>query len=213
MKNQSIFSLPPQNETELAILEKKTQHILLKTLDVNITKKRAEKLRQITCELAGFPNGYQQLLAYWNNNQPQIINDTNTLKSVLLKREGFIVFFGNTPSLNQNATSLMVKMMGVGKVVANRDDIPETLKRKLNFQDQNKIMLRREPDIICMGNMTNNVTANHAIKFTEAGYLVSATVELATPDEVINNLSDLGIDSHKTNINIYLVSSQNVVNH
>ena len=164
MNHLSIFSCPPQNETELVVLEKQTQAILFKTLDVNLTKKRANKLRQITCELAGFPNGYQQLLAYWHNNQTQVINDVHTLKSVLAKREGLIVFFSDTLSLNQNATSLMERVMGSGKETPNGDEVPELARRELSLQEQAKIMLRRDPDLINMGNITNSVMAYQIIK-------------------------------------------------
>jgi hypothetical protein len=213
MNHLSIFSCPPQNETELVVLEKQTQAILFKTLDVNLTKKRANKLRQITCELAGFPNGYQQLLAYWNNKRPQIINDVHTLKSVLAKREGLIVFFGSAPLLNQNATLLMVRMMGVGKDDTNRDKIPEPVKHELSLQEQSKAMLRSDPDLLIMGNVTNSEIAYNAVRAANAGYLVSGTVELDAPDEVINRLSDFGIKSHTASINIYLVSSQSVANY
>ena len=48
MNYQSIFATTPRNEEELVALEKETQQLLLKTLDINFTRKRSEKLREIT---------------------------------------------------------------------------------------------------------------------------------------------------------------------
>ena len=66
MEYQSIFATPPKNEAELTALENEVQKLLLKTLDINITRKRrSEKLREVACVFAGFPNGFQQMQKYW----------------------------------------------------------------------------------------------------------------------------------------------------
>lgn len=64
----------PENEHQLSLLEKHFQESLASQLNINLTEKRANKLRDITCVFAGFPGGYQQLKEHW---EPEASNDHN----------------------------------------------------------------------------------------------------------------------------------------
>lgn len=49
----------PANDQELAQIEAQVQEALSSTMDFSL--KKPEKLRELTCRILGFPNGYQQL--------------------------------------------------------------------------------------------------------------------------------------------------------
>lgn len=57
----------PQNDQVLSEMEKHVQATLGSQLNMNITSRRANKLRDLTCALAGFSGGYQQLKKHWEN--------------------------------------------------------------------------------------------------------------------------------------------------
>jgi type II secretory ATPase GspE/PulE/Tfp pilus assembly ATPase PilB-like protein len=69
----------PENEKQLSLMEKHVQESLASQLNINLTSKKANKLRDITCVLAGFSGGYQQLKEYWEdgyefNNENNFLN-------------------------------------------------------------------------------------------------------------------------------------------
>ena len=95
MNYQSIFATTPRNEEELVALEKETQQLLLKTLDINFTRKRSEKLREITCVFAGFPNGFQQIKKYWESLPPDVFCSNEDIDKLLTLPDGLIVVFSS----------------------------------------------------------------------------------------------------------------------
>ena len=76
-QNSPLFM--PKNEEELSTIESHVQSVLKNKIDINLTTKRKNKLRDLTCSLAGFNNGYQQLRTYWND----IIDESGVLFDVL----------------------------------------------------------------------------------------------------------------------------------
>lgn len=58
------------NKEELLVAQNHIQKTLKEKININFTKKRENKLKDLTCSLAGYNNGYQQLKEYWNEKKP-----------------------------------------------------------------------------------------------------------------------------------------------
>lgn len=58
----------PRNDGELDFLTKRMNEGRHKYFNDPVSEKKIKKLRDATCLFFGFPEGYQQLKAYWENN-------------------------------------------------------------------------------------------------------------------------------------------------
>lgn len=63
-----LFSL--SDEKSLSIAEEQVKQALSKHLDINLTAKKTNKLREIVCQVAGYEGGYQQLKSHWEQKAP-----------------------------------------------------------------------------------------------------------------------------------------------
>ena len=58
------------NKEDLLVAQNHIQKTLKEKININFTKKRENKLKDLTCSLAGYNNGYQQLKEYWDVESP-----------------------------------------------------------------------------------------------------------------------------------------------
>lgn len=58
------------NKEDLLVAQNHIQKTLKEKININFTKKRENKLKDLTCSLAGYNNGYQQLKEYWEVESP-----------------------------------------------------------------------------------------------------------------------------------------------
>lgn len=167
MNYSSIFSIPPRNEYDLSLLEKKTHQILLKTLDINLTKKRANKLRDITCVLAGFPNGYQQLQSFWTSQ--------------------------TLPSSYQAFVQLIIaEQRTIEHIDSPGHQAVSTLSNEVCFKKLMRHTMQRSPDVICMGTLHTQFQMEAAQKASDAGFTTIATIEANTESNAAERLYSLG---------------------
>lgn len=99
----------PSNQTEFEHSEKHIQHVLKTKLDINLTSKRANKLRDITAAFAGFENGYQQIKTYWNDNNK--LPEDDTFKKIFLSAEKHNSDYISIME-NQESIEVLIKVHG-----------------------------------------------------------------------------------------------------
>ena len=201
---KSIYSEVPRNEAELIEIEKKTHAILLKTLDINLTKKRSEKLRNITCSFLGFPNGYQQLLSHWESSKLVVINDMESLMNKVRTRKGAFVFFHSDSARNVDAMSLMVRY--TMSCIKNNMQKTPTKNPK-----ETKSSLRRDADLISVGLLKNQYSISELKSYIELGRLVTASIEEKTSCLAEDKLRESGLLDKVPNDQIYLVNSSDLL--
>ena len=97
-----------------------------------------------------------------------------------------------------------IKMFGINQVQVN-------LKIELSFSRILRSFLRQDPDIIMIGEIRDEETADIAIKASHTGHLVLSTLHTNSSAETIIRLKQLGIDPFLLASSIRLIIAQRLV--
>jgi type II secretory ATPase GspE/PulE/Tfp pilus assembly ATPase PilB-like protein len=81
----------------------------------------------------------------------------------------------------------------------------------LDFPIIIKALLRQDPDVIMIGEIRDNATAELAIQAAQTGHLVLSTLHTRNARGVIPRLKSLGIDQEAIESSLHCVSSQRLV--
>jgi len=210
MNYQSIFATTPRNEEELVALEKETQQLLLKTLDINFTRKRSEKLREITCVFAGFPNGFQQIKKYWENLPPDVFCSNEGIDKLLTLPDGLIVVF----SSNDEESFRVYQAIANKCIERSRrvEDYDQILKEPCfdsqpAWEEAMKRMMRRDPDFICMGKMRDKISTERFVETVESGHLAMCTINAKSRNYVLRQMYNWGVSDDFTSKMLHLVDA------
>lgn len=146
-----------------------------------------------------------------------------TLQQHLTKPQGLILVTGPTGSgktatlysmlstvntMEKNICSIEdpieIHLPGINQVAVNH-------KTGLVFDNTLRAMLRQDPDILMIGEIRDQATAQTAIRAGHTGHLVLTTLHTNGAIETINRLQHLGISVHDLLSNINLIIAQRLV--
>ena len=91
----------------------------------------------------------------------------------------------------------------------NQVQIHETI--GLNFSASLRSILRQDPDVLLIGEIRDEETANIAVKFSMTGHLVFSTVHANDAPSTIMRLLDLGIPSFLLGASLNLIMAQRLI--
>jgi len=123
---------------------------------------------------------------------------TNTLYSAI----GRI----NTPEVNIMTVEDPVEFNIEG---INQVQVQESI--SLNFASVLRSFLRQDPNIILVGEIRDNETAEIAVKASLTGHLVLSTLHTNDAPSAITRLMDMGIDSFLVATSVILIAAQRLV--
>ena len=123
---------------------------------------------------------------------------TNTLYSAI----GRI----NTPEVNIMTVEDPVEFNIDG---INQVQVQESI--SLNFASVLRSFLRQDPNIILVGEIRDNETAEIAVKASLTGHLVLSTLHTNDAPSAITRLTDMGIDSFLVATSVILIAAQRLV--
>ena len=83
--------------------------------------------------------------------------------------------------------------------------------RHLDFPRSLRALLRQDPDVLMIGEIRDQETAEIALQASETGHLVLATLHTKRAQEVPNRLSHFGISDHLFNASVRLVIAQRLI--
>jgi protein transport protein HofB len=83
--------------------------------------------------------------------------------------------------------------------------------RQLDFPKSLRALLRQDPDVLMIGKIRSQETAEIAIQASETGHLVLATLHTKRAQDVPNRLAHFGITSHAFDACVRLVISQRLI--
>lgn len=83
--------------------------------------------------------------------------------------------------------------------------------RQLDFPKSLRALLRQDPDVLMIGEIRDQETAEIAIQASETGHLVLATLHTKRAQDVPNRLAHFGITSHAFDACVRLVISQRLI--
>lgn len=213
MEYQSIFATPPKNEAELTALENEVQKLLLKTLDINITRKRrSEKLREVACVFSGFPNGFQQMQKYWASLRPFVLKEKKDIDCLATLTDGLVVVFCDDEKVNFSAylaisKGLVEEKMRLTKEGEKATESPLQI-AGVGLSKTLQKMLREDPNFICMGTLTDEIDATRAIRTVESGHFVIAMVSAPNSDAALRKIHHLGVSEDFTSQKLYMFDAK-----
>lgn len=135
---------------------------------------------------------------------------------------GLIIFSGPTGSGKTTSMYTLMTMYNHKKIYSIEDpieiyfeDIVQlNVNRNKGFGYKEAItqILRHDPDIICIGEIRDEETAQMAIRAAFTGHLVLCTVHATNCELTLNRLIDLGVSKEDLDHNIILVANQRLIN-
>jgi len=96
------------------------------------------------------------------------------------------------------------RMPGVNQVEINE-------RRGLNFADTLRSVLRQDPDVILVGEIRDQETAQIAVRAAQTGHLVLSTLHTNDSVATITRLTDLGIEPYALAPSLALIAAQRLV--
>jgi len=145
------------------------------------------------------------------------------IQSAIKKPSGMILMCGPTGS---GKTTTMYAMLNeidrsTRNVITVEDPIeamlPETSQIEINpkaditFANALRSILRQDPDVICVGEIRDEETAEIALRASQTGHLVLATVHCHSNSAALIRLLDLGVSSLLLSSGLSLLVSQRLV--
>ncbi len=145
------------------------------------------------------------------------------IKNVINRPSGMILLCGPTGS---GKTTTMYAMLNeidqlTHNIITVEDPIEAVLptvsqieinpKADITFAKTLRSVLRQDPDVICVGEIRDEETAEIALRASQTGHLVLATIHCNSNSTAIVRLLDLGISSLLLSSGLSLLSSQRLL--
>lgn len=149
--------------------------------------------------------------------------DVNTIKSMIKNRYGIILVTGPTGS--GKTTTLYSMLNSLNKIEKNITSIEDPVEYSLEnvnqvnvntkigftFAEGLRSILRQDPDVIMVGEIRDEETAQIAIRAAVTGHLVISTLHTNDAAESILRLKDMGIQSYFIEEALKAVISQRLI--
>ena len=158
-----------------------------------------------------------------NNLGLNRIQDLNTFLTAMHKSKGMILVTGPTGSGKTTSLYCMLHDLNDGsKNISTVEDPIEYNLRGINqFQVHSEIgldfpralrtLLRQDPDIIMVGEIRDNETAEIAMRAALTGHLVLSTLHTNSASEAITRLLDMGLEPYLLNSCLSLIVAQRLL--
>lgn len=150
-------------------------------------------------------------------------SEVNDIRQLLLQPQGMILVTGptgsgktvtlysllnalNTPQRNLTSAEdpIEIPLAGVNQTQVNS-------KAGLDFACILRALLRQDPDVIMIGEIRDNETADIAVKAAQTGHLVFSTLHTNSTTEAIIRLRQMGIPGYLLAASLKLVIAQRLV--
>lgn len=113
--------------------------------------------------------------------------------------------------MNTNEKNIITIEDPVEVQLAGVNQININLKADLSFASALRAILRQDPDVIMIGEIRDEETANIAIKAANTGHLVLATLHTNNCIETINRLRQMSIDQNEFISSLRLIMAQRLL--
>ncbi|MPL93635.1 hypothetical protein SDC9_39769 [bioreactor metagenome] len=166
---------------------------------------------------------YGEVFNYDINSLNMNENQLRKLKKIMSLKHGLVIINGPTGSgksstlycilkeINKkdiNITTLEdpieVMIKGINQVSLNR-------KANITFATGLRSILRQDPDVLMIGEIRDEETANMAVTASLTGHKVYSTIHTKTPQEVYFRLEDMGVKSYLIKDSLIGIISQRLI--
>jgi len=148
---------------------------------------------------------------------------TQVLKSQVLKPSGMILICGPTGSGKTSSLYAMLNEIDlftrnvitvedpIECVLPNASQIEINEKADITFAKSLRNMLRQDPDVICVGEIRDEETASIALRASQTGHLVFATIHSHSNASTLVRLVDLGVSPMLIASGLNVMMSQRLI--
>lgn len=150
-------------------------------------------------------------------------NNQHIIKNAIQKPQGLILITGPTGSgktitlytlldlLNHPHRNITTIEDPIEMQVEGINQTPVSTKTGLTFSQILRTALRQDPDIIMIGEIRDQETADMSIRAAQTGHLVLSTLHTNSAPEAITRLSHMGVASYHLSSALLLVIAQRLV--
>ncbi len=199
--------------------------------DGGFTARRGDQMASFRVASSGSLNGEKLSIRVLNRDAAThalrdlgLSSKQNTIiKQALHKPSGMILICGPTGS--GKTTTMYAMLNGIDRFTRNvitvEDPIeamlPQTSQIEINpkaditFANSLRSVLRQDPDVICVGEIRDEETAEIALRAAQTGHLVLATLHCDSNASAIARLMDLGVSRLLLSLGLNLIISQRLV--
>jgi type II secretory ATPase GspE/PulE/Tfp pilus assembly ATPase PilB-like protein len=200
----------PQDGSMGALIAGREYDLRISTVPVRASEKAVLRILD--------PNGAQRLE---DIDLPS--RELQRLRHLLSHREGIVVVTGPTGSGKTTTLYAAIRELATGKVNITTVEDPIEYKlpqitqiqvdqaRGVTFASALRSILRQDPDVIFVGEIRDQETAEMALQASQTGHLVLATLHTNDAVGVIPRLADLGLDPKRIAGSLRGVISQRLV--
>lgn len=149
--------------------------------------------------------------------------ESSALKEALSGRSGMLLFCGPTGSgkstllsaaiyhLKEKGARIVSLEDPIEKVIPDITQVEVDSKKKQRYQDFLPAALRQDPDVICLGEIREEVSAKLALEASLSGHLIISSFHASSKDSAVARLSSLGLNNHALRDSLLLITSQRLV--
>lgn len=150
-------------------------------------------------------------------------SEQQLILKIMTKPQGLILITGPTGSgktitlytllnlLNQSSRNISTIEDPIEIQLDGINQIPVNTKSGLNFSTALRALLRQDPDVLMIGEIRDQETADMAIRAAQTGHLVLSTLHTNSAAEAITRLSHMGISPLHLGSALALVIAQRLV--
>ncbi len=145
----------------------------------------------------------------------------DVLLNAVQKSDGLVLISGPTGSGKTTTLyALLEEMDRLGKNISTLENPVEKKLDRINqarlsdhrdFDDFQRALMRQDPDVILLGEIRDAETADLSMKLASTGHLVLSTIHANGALEVIDRLTNLGVDRYTIQTNLRLSVAQRLV--
>jgi type II secretory ATPase GspE/PulE/Tfp pilus assembly ATPase PilB-like protein len=148
---------------------------------------------------------------------------TQIIRKITRKPAGMILVCGPTGSGKTSTLYAMLNEMDrftrnvvtiedpIEAVLTDASQIEVNAKADITFANALRSILRQDPDVICVGEIRDEETAEIALRAAQTGHLVFATIHCDSNSDAILRLLDLGVSSALLAAGLQLIVSQRLI--
>lgn len=151
------------------------------------------------------------------------VNQMKKLKKIIALKNGLVIINGPTGSGKSSSLYCILKEINkkdinittledpVEVIIKGVNQVSLNRKANITFATGLRSILRQDPDVLMIGEIRDEETANMAVTASLTGHKVYSTIHTKTPQEVYFRLEDMGVKQYLIKDSLIGIVSQRLI--
>lgn len=166
---------------------------------------------------------YGEIFNYNTSSLNLNINQSKKLKKIMALKNGLVIINGPTGSgksstlycilkeINKRDVNITTLEDPVEVIIKGINQVSLNRKANITFATGLRSILRQDPDVLMIGEIRDEETANMAVTASLTGHKVYSTIHTKTPQEVYFRLEDMGVKQYLIKDSLVGIISQRLI--